>query len=156
MKKKKESVYKWFEEHFPEHLIIQKEGFMYSVHGLSANALGTIMEYKIVESFDGRAFTGGPDIEKIMNVLKAEDFSFLVIEKGKPVSGHTGRSPFSTLGILQENTVEDKKEEKAVDYPDSKSNELSISVIKVTGTSAQLNKALFLLKDAGLKVEIIE
>ena len=46
MKKKKESVYKWFEEHFPEHLIIQKEGFMYSVHGLSANALGTIMEYK--------------------------------------------------------------------------------------------------------------
>lgn len=41
-----------------------------------------------------RNTAGGPDCDKIMRILKAEDFSFLIIEDNRIVDGHSGRNPF--------------------------------------------------------------
>ena len=92
----KKPTYRDYEKQFPEYIILQKEGFMYTAHGPSAEAFGYAMDYKVVESDDGRAFTGGPDVTKIVRVLKAADLSFLVIEDHRIVDGHSGRSPFET------------------------------------------------------------
>ena len=68
---KNRPTYKDFERQFPDYIILQKEGFMYTAHGRSAEAFGFLMDYKVVESYDdGRAFTGGPDPDKICRVLK--------------------------------------------------------------------------------------
>ena len=91
---KKEPTYKDFEKQFPEYIILQKEGFMYTAHGPSAEAFGYAMDYKVVTSDDGRAFTGGPDANKISQVLKANNISFIIIEDHKIVDGNSGRNPF--------------------------------------------------------------
>ncbi len=91
---KKQPTYRDFERQFPEYIILQKEGFMYTAHGRSAEAFGFAMDYKVVKSDDGRSFTGGPDEEKICRVLTEQDLSFIVIEDHKIVDGHSGQNPF--------------------------------------------------------------
>ena len=60
----------------------------------SAQVLSYAMDYALGTDIYGRQVTGGPDIMKIMNVLTAEDFNYLVIENNKVVDGHSGRNPF--------------------------------------------------------------
>ncbi len=92
--KRKIPTYKDFEKQFPDYIILQKERFMYTAHGKSAEAFGYLLDYKVVQDEDGLAFTGGPDAIKISDVLKANDVNFLIIEDHKIVEGHSGRNPF--------------------------------------------------------------
>ena len=91
---KKYPTYSDFEKQFPEYIIIQKERFMYTTHGRSAEAFGFFMDYKVVKSNDGQAFTGGPDPDKICQVLKGQNISFILIEDHRIVDGHSGENPF--------------------------------------------------------------
>ncbi len=94
---KKTPTYRDFEKQFPDYIILQKEGFMYTAHGNSAKVFAYAMDYKLVEPEDGLEFTGGPDPEKIANVLKAQDLSFLIVEDHKIINGHSGRNPFECV-----------------------------------------------------------
>ena len=90
-------TYRDFEKQFPDYIILQKEGFMYTAHGKSAKAFAYAMDYKLVEDRDGVSFTGGPDPAKIGNVLQAQDLSFIIVENHRIVDGHSGRNPFECL-----------------------------------------------------------
>ena len=94
---KKPPTYADFEKQFPDYIIIRKEGCFYETYRKSAKVLSRELEYKLYEDCYGRLTAGGPDCEKIMRILKAEDYSFLIIEDNKIVDGHTGRNPF--IGI---------------------------------------------------------
>lgn len=92
--KQKKLKYSDFERQFPEYLILKKEGCFYMAYNRSAQVLSYAMDYALSTDIYGRQVTGGPDIMKIMNVLTAEDFNYLVIENNKVVDGHSGRNPF--------------------------------------------------------------
>ena len=94
---KKPPTYADFEKQFPDYIIIRKEGCFYETYRKSAKVLSRELEYKLYEDCYGRLTAGGPDCEKIMRILKAEDYSFLIIEDNKLVDGHSGRNPF--IGI---------------------------------------------------------
>ncbi len=94
---KKQPTYQDFEKQFPEYIVLQKEGFMYTAHGPSAEVFGYAMDYKVVTSNDGRPFTGGPDAEKIERVLNSLDLNYIIIENHKIVNGHSGRNPFAVF-----------------------------------------------------------
>lgn len=94
---KKPPTYADFEKQFPDYIIIRKEGCFYETYRKSAKVLSRELEYKLYEDCYGRLTAGGPDCEKIMRILKAEDYSFLIIEDNKIVDGHSGRNPF--IGI---------------------------------------------------------
>ena len=91
---KKPPTYADFEKQFPDYIIIRKEGCFYETYRKSAKVLSRELEYKLYEDCYGRLTAGGPDCEKIMRILKAEDYSFLIIEDNKIVDGHSGRNPF--------------------------------------------------------------
>ena len=91
---KKPPTYADFEKQFPDYIIIRKEGCFYETYRKSAKVLSREWEYKLYEDYYGRLTAGGPDCEKIMRILKAEDYSFLIIEDNKIVDGHSGRNPF--------------------------------------------------------------
>lgn len=91
---KKPPTYADFEKQFPDYIIIRKEGCFYETYRKSAKVLSRELEYKLYEDYYGRLTAGGPDCEKIMRILKAEDYSFLIIEDNKIVDGHCGRNPF--------------------------------------------------------------
>ena len=94
---KKPPTYADFEKQFPDYIIIRTEGCFYETYRKSAKVLSRELEYKLYEDCYGRLTAGGPDCEKIMRILKAEDYSFLIIEDNKIVDGHSGRNPF--IGI---------------------------------------------------------
>ena len=91
---KKPPTYADFEKQFPDYIIIRKEGCFYETYRKSAKVLSRELEYKLYDDCYGRLTAGGPDCEKIMRILKAEDYSFLIIEDNKIVDGHSGRNPF--------------------------------------------------------------
>lgn len=91
---KKPPTYADFEKQFPDYIIIRKEGCFYETYRKSAKVLSRELEYKLYEDYYGRLTAGGPDCEKIMRILKAEDYRFLIIEDNKIVDGHSGRNPF--------------------------------------------------------------
>ena len=91
---KKPPTYADCEKQFPDYIIIRKEGCFYETYRKSAKVLSRELEYKLYEDCYGRLTAGGPDCEKIMRILKAEDYSFLIIEDNKIVDGHSGRNPF--------------------------------------------------------------
>ena len=80
---KKPPTYADFEKQFPDYIIIRKEGCFYETYRKSAIVLSRELEYKLYEDCYGRLTAGGPDCEKIMRILKAEDYSFLIIEDNK-------------------------------------------------------------------------
>ena len=94
---KKPPTYADFEKQFPDYIIIRKEGCFYETYRKSAKVLSRELEYKLYEDCYGRLTAGAPDCEQIMRILKAEDYSFLIIEDNKIVDGHSGRNPF--IGI---------------------------------------------------------
>lgn len=94
---KKTLTYMDFEKQFPDYIIIRKEGCFYETYRKSAKVLSRELEYKLYEDYYGRLTAGGPDCEKIMRILKAEDYNFLIIEDNKIVDGHSGRNPFIGL-----------------------------------------------------------
>ena len=94
---KKTFTYMDFEKQFPDYIIIRKEGCFYETYRKSAKVLSRELEYKLYEDYYGRLTAGGPDCEKIMRILKAEDYNFLIIEDNKIVDGHSGRNPFIGL-----------------------------------------------------------
>ena len=94
---KKPLTYMDFEKQFPDYIIIRKEGCFYETYRKSAKVLSRELEYKLYEDYYGRLTAGGPDCEKIMRILKAEDYNFLIIEDNKIVDGHSGRNPFIGL-----------------------------------------------------------
>ena len=76
--------YRNLEEQFPNFVILQKEGFMYTARGESADILRDILGYEIVEpDFGRRRFTGGPDIIKIENALENFGYNYIVSESGE-------------------------------------------------------------------------
>jgi len=87
-------TYRDFENQFPNYIILQKEGFMYTAHGRSAEVFAYAMDYKLVKTDEGLTFTGGPDPDKIARVLKAQDYNFIIVENHRIVDGHSGRDPF--------------------------------------------------------------
>ncbi len=89
--------YSGFERQFPEYIIIKKIGCFYETFNKSAKVLSRVMEYKLYEDINGRLKAGGPDCDKIIRILKAEDYNFLIIENNKIVDGHSGRNPFEGL-----------------------------------------------------------
>ena len=86
--------YRDFEKQFPEYLILRKEGCFYMSYNKSAKVLSYVMDYALGEDAYGRPVTGGSDPDKIINILKAEDFNFLVIEDNRITDGSSGRNPF--------------------------------------------------------------
>lgn len=93
------SKYKKYEELYPQHVIVMKEGFFYSAHNDSASVLNYVLDYKLAEDYRGRISTGGPDAEKIAGALKDNDFSFIIVESGKITEEYAGRNAFSFLNI---------------------------------------------------------
>lgn len=91
------TTYRWMEQHFPNHIIIQKEGYFYSAHHNSAEALSAIMDYRLGRDINGYRITGGPDLNRICSVLENEDVSFLIVEHGRVTYGHHGRNPFKEI-----------------------------------------------------------
>ncbi len=97
--KKNNSIYSRFEDVYPEHVIIMKEGFFYSSHNASAQVLSRELEYKLADDMFDRPSTGGPDIDKITGILTAEDYSFIVVEDGIITQKYDGRYPFVGIGV---------------------------------------------------------
>ncbi|MBP7332468.1 MAG: hypothetical protein KBA08_09230 [Firmicutes bacterium] len=97
--KKSNSVYSRYEDQYPKHVIIMKEGFFYSAHNASAQVLNRELEYKLAEDMFDRLSTGGPDIDKITGILTAEDYSFIVVEAGEITQKYDGRYPFNGIDL---------------------------------------------------------
>lgn len=156
--KPKMSFYKTLEKLFPDYLILQKEGFMYTAHGLSAEALGVIMEYTVVESNDGRAITGGPDIDKIMGYLRADDYNFIVGEKGEIVDGHSGRNPFEFLRLKSQpkGSIHVPNEKKPSTENGGNTELLDYSTIRIIGDSEQIENAKKFLVESGVIIEELD
>lgn len=95
--KKSNLTYSKFEELYPEHVIIMKEGCFYSAHNASAQVLNRELEYKLAEDIFGRLTTGGPDIDKITRILTEENYSYIVIEAGEITQRYDGRYPFRSM-----------------------------------------------------------
>ena len=91
---RKPPTYKDFETQFPDYIIIQKSGCFYEAYGRSAEIVSRELEYKLYKNYYGKLTAGGPDCDKIMRILRAEDYSFLIVEDNKIVDGHSGRNPF--------------------------------------------------------------
>ena len=72
--------YKDWEEMYPNHVIIQKEGFMYSAHNESAEIIAEVLDYKLMTDIAGRITTGGPDSSKIGFALEKANHSYIIIE----------------------------------------------------------------------------
>lgn len=71
---RKQPTYKDYEKQFPDYIIIRKLGCFYEAYG--------------------KLTAGGPDCDKIIRILRADDYSFLIVEDNKIVDGHCGRNPF--------------------------------------------------------------
>ena len=82
-----------YERRFPNHLIIQKEGIFYNAYGYSARVLSQIMQLETRE-VKGRISTGSTRAA-IIDTLKSEDYSFIILENGYITDRHDGRFPFA-------------------------------------------------------------
>ena len=79
----KGSLYSYFDSKYPNHVIIQKEGFFYAAHGRSADVLGDVMDYKIAQDKNGISITGGPDLSKIADRLIELQIPFIALLYGE-------------------------------------------------------------------------
>ncbi|MDC7280010.1 hypothetical protein NXH64_10915 [Butyrivibrio fibrisolvens] len=93
------SMYTEMEEAYPNHVIIQLERYMYCAHNRSAFVLNQLLEYRLIIDRLGRPTTGGPDYDKISNVLKAAGVSFLCVSKGELVEVFNGENPFDKYRV---------------------------------------------------------
>ena len=72
--------YKDWETLYPNHVIIQKEGFMYQAHNESAEKLSDVLGYELMTDIADRVTTGGPDPGKIGFALENANCSYIIIE----------------------------------------------------------------------------
>ena len=87
--------YRWYEYHYPTHVILQTEKFMYSAHRKSAEVLGAVMNYEVVYGiYDGEAYTGGPDLSIIANRFQYLNLSYIAISNGQIEDKFDGKNPF--------------------------------------------------------------
>ena len=99
--KKKGGIYQKYENTYPEHIIIMKEGYFYSAHNNSAIHLAQIMGYSVMQDFWGRNTTGGPNIDKIRQTLNNTNYSFIIVEKDFITFKKDGLNPFIDSQIDQ-------------------------------------------------------
>lgn len=83
--------YKDWEMLYPDHVIIQKEGFMYQAHNESAEKLAEILDYELMTDIVGRVTTGGPDPSKIGFALENANCSYLIIEEEQIVDQYNAK-----------------------------------------------------------------
>ena len=88
---KKNMAYKDWETIFPEYVIIQLEGFMYTAHNDSAEALNDVLDYELFTDTYDRLTTGGPDGAKIGFALENSNYKYIVVEYGQIVDRFDGR-----------------------------------------------------------------
>ena len=96
------SKYRKFEELYPRHVVVMKEGYFYSVHNASAKVLNYVLDYKLVDDYWGRVTTGGPDPEKIAGALRDNGFSYIIVEGDVIAEEYNGRDSFSFLNLYNE------------------------------------------------------
>lgn len=125
--KRKGGIYQKYENTYPEHIVIMKEGYFYSAHNNSAIQLAQIMGYSVMPDFWGRNTTGGPNIDKIRQTLNNTNYNFIIVENDCVTFKKDGVNPFMDSQINQDiekcssNTLDTsndtslKKEEKALD-----------------------------------------
>ncbi len=104
---KRKGTYAKYEEAYPNHVIIMKEGFFYSAHNKSAAVLNRILDYALAEDYLDRISTGGPNYEKISSALEEEGVSFILVEGGELVERFDGEDPFKKYVIDDENVKQD-------------------------------------------------
>lgn len=83
-------TYKDWESHYPGYVIIQKEGFMYTAHNESAEALNEVLDYELFTDTYERITTGGPDGAKIGFALEASNYKYVIVEYGEIVDKYDG------------------------------------------------------------------
>ena len=93
------SAYSRYEDQYPEHVIIMKEGKFYSSHNASAQVLNRELGYKLVRDMSGRVTTGGPNIDKITGALKTKGYSFIDDEGGIIKQKYDGYNPFASVQL---------------------------------------------------------
>lgn len=95
-------LYKQYEESFPHHAIVMREGYIYTVHNRSAVVLNETMDYNLfVDNLD-RLTTGGPDYEKIARTLRDDGLSFIILDQGEIVDQNDENDPFIKYGITDD------------------------------------------------------
>lgn len=95
---KKPTSYAYWEERYPNHVVVKKEGYFYSAHGQSAVILSGVMGYKLGGS-EEKPVTGSPAVEDIIRGLTEAEQKFVVIDKGKIVAEN------GPLKITQEKNI---------------------------------------------------
>lgn len=93
-KRRPRYTYTDWELEFPDYVIIQKEGFMYTAHNKSAEILNYVLDYELFIDEYGRQTTGGPDSAKIALALENYQYSYLIIVDRQIVDGIIGKNPF--------------------------------------------------------------
>ena len=87
-------TYRWAEHQFPDAIILQKEGCFFEAHHRSAKALGQYMDYVVYKDPTGNDMAGGPDINRICNVLERYNVSYIILENERVTYGFQGLNPF--------------------------------------------------------------
>jgi len=77
-------------------VIVVKNKYYYTAYNASAIILSNVMGYKLGQ-YDGRMYSGGPNIEKIEYELQNHDYSYIVVEYGKIVVQYNGKKSFDTV-----------------------------------------------------------
>jgi len=135
------SAYSRYEDQYPEHVIIMKEGKFYSSHNASAQVLNRELGYKLVRDMSGRVTTGGPIIDKITGVLKTKGYSFIVVEGGIITQKYDGYNPFASVQ-LESDGLEDIQPVSVASGPDKKAypNNLLFSLMQPAKFSGEIEK----------------
>ena len=80
MKKK----YADWSEDYPNYLVLTHAGLYYMAWGRSAEVLNEVLDYKLAYTKKNNVpYTGGPNLDRIIEALNANHINYLVVEYGK-------------------------------------------------------------------------
>lgn len=69
---------------YPSRVVIKKEGYFYTVRGVSAYIIATILNYNISDNkLFGSVNTGSPNLKNMTDALKQHHISYVAIENDK-------------------------------------------------------------------------
>lgn len=92
--------YEYCEARFPEHVIIQREGYFWKAWNKSAEILACELGYQLVrDSTSNRYFSAGPNIEKIERELIRGRVSYVIVSGRKIISKRTFVSETGGKGL---------------------------------------------------------
>lgn len=90
-------TYAWYEQEYPQHVVLLWKGDFLAAHNHSALVLNRLLGYRLYIDSYQRKTTGGPDKERITTALREAGFSYILVRRGELEERFDRDNPFAEL-----------------------------------------------------------